>query len=460
MRKTLFLLLVILTVTTAQTFATDWYVRKGATGSNSGTDWNNAWTEMNQIKFSTVACGDTIWLAGGTYTSSLTVNKACTSAAVLNINRVLSSDSVPAGAAGWNAAYDNQVIINNNNTAVDITGGAYITINGRQGSAAAHNFGILAECTNGSSGCNGISGAESGSIGNITLTYLEVYGPTCVMAGTCGGGGASGLNVAPSTNKVNSLLVDHTWIHQWGETIRTSNWSNCTIQYSWISDTNNDGQQHEDIMYSYPSTNLTWRYNRIWGSPNDGIFHEFGGAVNLKFYGNIVYHSGGWEIAFKTGSTYGPVFIYNNTFENDGWGDYSPAWLGQPNTLVTGSEIANNIFYNVDNQMSPSFSDYNAYSTSGYSETGVVHFTAGSPLTSYSGFVNMGASNLLAADFHLVASSAATFQNGKPLSAEYATDPDGNTRGANGHWYIGAYQYGGTQAQAPAPPSNLSAAVQ
>jgi hypothetical protein len=212
-------------------------------------------------------------------------------------------------------------------------------------------------------------------------------------------------------------------------------------------------------MYSYPSTNLTWRYNRIWSSPNDGIFHEFGGAVNLKFYGNVIYHSGGWEMAFKAGNTYGPVSIYNNTFENDGtFGDYSPAWLGQPSTLVAGSEIANNIFYNVDNQMGSSFSDYNAYSTGGYSETGVVNFTPGSPLNAYSGFVNMSSANPPAGDFHLTATSAATFQNGKTLSAEYATDMDGNTRGANGHWYMGAYQYG--TSQAPIPPTGLTAAVQ
>jgi hypothetical protein len=440
-----------------QAFGGNWYVNKAASGANNGTNWTNAWTEMNQINWSMVACGDTIWLAGGTYTTGLTINKTCTSSTVLNINRVLSTDPAPTAAAGWNTSYDSQVVISD--ATINVAGGAYYTINGRQGGVPSVNFGIRVQCVNGGGGCDAVDGAGSGNISNVTLTHLELFGPSCVMSGNCGGGGASGLNIAPSSNTVNSLLLDHSWIHQWGETIRTSNWNNSTIQYSWVSDTNNDGQQHEDLMYSYPSTNLTWRYNHLWGSPNDGMFHEYGGAVNLKFYGNVVYHSGGWEMAFKAGNSYGPVFIYNNTFQNDGFGDYSPAWLGQPGTLVPGSEIANNIFYNVDNQISPSFSDYNAYSTGGASEPGVVHFTSGSPLTSYNGFVNMSSSNPPAADFHLTAAGAVTFQNGKTLSTEYATDPDGNTRGANGNWYMGAYQYGSSQS-GPTPPTGLSAAVQ
>src|SRR5260370_33492436 len=90
---------------------TNWYVLKGAAGSNNGTSWTNAWNEMNQINFSTVACGDTIWLGGGTYTTSLSPNKVCTAGNVLNIDRVLSTDSVPVAAQWWNSSFVIQVVI-------------------------------------------------------------------------------------------------------------------------------------------------------------------------------------------------------------------------------------------------------------------------------------------------------------------------------------------------------------
>ena len=451
MRKHCFLALLLLFAAAAQSFGANFYLRKGATGSNSGTDWTNAWTEFNSINWGSVSCGDTIWIAGGTYTSSLSVNKTCTAGSVLNINRVQATDAVPAAAAGWNNSFDSQVIINN--ASISLAGGAYYTINGRI------NYGIQVVCTS-SGGCNGVTGATSGSIDHVSLYHVELYGPACVMAENCGGGGASGLNVAPSSNKVTNLLFSRGFIHRWGELVRTSNWTNCTIEYSSLSDTHNDGPQHEDVMYNYPSTNMTLRYNKIWGSPNDGIFFEFGGATNFKFYGNIYYHSGGSLMTFKAGDSYGPVFIYNNIFENDGtFGDYQPGWLNFGGTMDPSSEIANNIFENVDNQASPSFSNHNAYNLGGYTEPGTFKYTSGTQ------FVNTSSGNPPAADFHLTAAGATSFAGkGKALAAEYNQDMDGHTRGADGGWDIGAYEYGGASTTPPptppAPPTNLTGVVQ
>ena len=69
MRKCWSLVFLLIFAASPAAFSSNWYVRKGATGSNQGTDWNNAWSEMNKITWSSLACGDTIWLAGGTYTT-------------------------------------------------------------------------------------------------------------------------------------------------------------------------------------------------------------------------------------------------------------------------------------------------------------------------------------------------------------------------------------------------------
>jgi hypothetical protein len=55
------------------------------------------------------------------------------------------------------------------------------------------------------------------------------------------------------------------------------------------------------------------------------------------------------------------------------------------------------------------------------------------------------------ADLHLRAASAAGATVGPP----YDRDLDGRLRGADGHWDIGAYEYGAGPAPAPAPPTNL-----
>lgn len=423
-------------------WAANWYVHKGATGSNNGTSWTNAWNELNQIGFGSVACGDTVWLAGGTYTSGLSINKSCTASAVLSVNRVLSTDPMPVAAAGWNGSFDSQVVVSNGG--INLSGGSYYTINGRLGSAASNNYGISIRCT-GSGGCNAVGGAGSGNISNITLTYLEMFGPPCVMAQSCGGGGASGLNVAPSSNTVTSLLVDHCWIHQWGELIRTSNWHNCIIQYTSLSDTHNDGQQHEDIIYNYAQTNFTMRYNRIWGSPNDGIFFDFGGTNGFYFYGNVYYHSGGQLITFKPGySNATNIFYYNNVFENDGtFGDYQPGWLDFSGAANSG-EVANNVFENMNIVGTAPNSNHNAFNLSGNGGTANVTFTRGTQ------FVNESSSNPPVADFHLTTSGASTFANGKALVAPYNVDPDGNLRESSS-WTIGAFQAGSVNQPPPGP---------
>jgi hypothetical protein len=322
---------------------------------------------------------------------------------------------------------------------VDLSGGSYITLSGRTGTPAGNNYGMSVECDNtaGLGGCNAFSGAESGNLSNVTVSYVEMYGPPCVLAENCGGGGASGFNVAPSNNTVNSLLLDHDWIHQWGEGVRTSNWSNCTIQYTDIDTTHNDGQQHEDVIYNYAQTNFTMRYNQIWGSPNDGIFFDFGGTNGFYFYGNVYYGSGGEDIVFKPGYTNAlNVYLYNNVFESNGNGDYSYGWLDFTGASSTSGAVENNVFENVAVSGTMPSANYNAYSVSSYKDNGAQSFV----YTPGTQFVNEPDPNdYPAANFQLTAAGQTTFGRGVALSAPYNLNPAGATRGASGPWYIGAY---------------------
>ncbi|WP_213806317.1 hypothetical protein [Granulicella sp. dw_53] len=445
---------------TADSFAANYYVRKDATGSNKGSDWTNAWNEMSMINFSRLSCGDTVWIAGGIYFSSLQGNALCTAENPLTINRVLATDEVPAAAEGWNTSYDGTVII----PKIDIPGpSAYIAIDGR----VANGIQILIPGTSGD-GISGGEGTRSGvsqPIDHISFKYIEVYGPACVTNATCTNGGVNGVNIMPFCHGVNrtNMLFDHMSIHRIGEAFRGCGWDNSVVQYSLIYDTHNDGQQHEDILYSNPPyQNVTWRYNKIFQSPNDGLFFEYGlGAVNFAFYGNVVYHSGGWLICFKAGvgASFGPVFVYNNTFENDGsYGAYQPGWLGFSG-MAAGSEVANNIFENVipAAEDAPPNANHNAYSLRGNKDSGVgslsysVESLGASPM-----FLNESPANPMAADFHLTSTGAAMFAGGKALPTPYNMDPDGHVRGADGKWTIGAYQ---ALEVGPSSSANLRGAV-
>ena len=75
--------------------AANWYVRPngGIYGSENGIDWSNAYDGFSDIAWTSVSCGDTIWVAGGNYTQSLNLQKKCTSGSRLYIRRARADSS-------------------------------------------------------------------------------------------------------------------------------------------------------------------------------------------------------------------------------------------------------------------------------------------------------------------------------------------------------------------------------
>jgi len=126
----LFLAIILMTMfctsLIAQAQAANWYVRPSG-GTGSGTSWTAAWNGLNGINWSSVSAGDSIWVAGGTYTSRFSPAKSGTSAAQIYIRRARSDASECTGASGWSSSY---------NSTVQQTGGIsfgsynYITIRG------------------------------------------------------------------------------------------------------------------------------------------------------------------------------------------------------------------------------------------------------------------------------------------------------------------------------------------
>jgi hypothetical protein len=454
------LVLVLISMTTAS-FGANFYVRKGATGTNKGTDWTNAWNEMNQINFSSVACGDIIWIAGGTYTTSISAAKSCTSSSVLTIQSVLPTDTVPTSAPGYSSAVLNQVILQD--SSIVINAANYITVSGRKGTIGTEgSFGIVVQCSN---NCDAITVGGSGAANNVTLTYLEAYGPPCVTSGGNGEGSCSGdtHGIDHGSAATANLLIDHTWLHRFSEIVRPYQWTGYIIQHSDLDTIRQTPDEHEDYVYAANPSSGTMRYNTWWGSPNDGIFFDFGGN-SLAFYGNVMYHSGGAILTFKTGYNGNSVVMYNNTFSSDTtFGDYvcpnNCPWIDF--TGAGSSVVENNIFDHVAFSGKATTANWNGYSSDvGKQDSGANSFTYESNFgSSNTQFASINTSNPIVSSYQLTSSGQTTFASGLALAAPYNVDPLGVTRGNSTSWTLGAYQTPGTSPAPPAPPTNLDGVV-
>jgi hypothetical protein len=431
------LVIAILSSLTAGVQAANWFVRSNATGSQSGADWNNAWS-LSGINWSKVGAGDTIWLAGGSY-SDLTVGKGGAAGQPITISRVRNTDAAAVAAAGWSNSFDTQVVLSAD-PSISIPASSYVTIDGRIAS------GIKLVMPN--SGGNQVLVANDANVSNLTFTYIEAIGSSNTSSLSKG---RYGFNlIGGYSHSISNLVIDHCIIHQTCEALRSAGWNGAIIQYCTIYDMATDNIDHNDVIYSQNDVNVTWRYNRIYNSPDDGIFYEFGGAVNTYFYGNIFYNAVYAIFDTKAPGTFGPMYIYNNVFAGvDSASQY--AFLNFDSTPVSGSKMYNNIFMNCNSGGGGTLaSDYNAYypaRVNGYdwpsSEAHSFALTANPFVDSANG------------DFHLTTAGLAALSNkGIALSADgfINKDMDGNARG-NGGWTIGAYQ--GSSTGAPSAPQNL-----
>ena len=84
------------------------YVRSGATGSNNGADWTNAWSSTSNINWASINPGDTIFIAAGTY-GALNVGKSGTAGNPITFKRATNAEH--GIATGWSSSYDGRVII-------------------------------------------------------------------------------------------------------------------------------------------------------------------------------------------------------------------------------------------------------------------------------------------------------------------------------------------------------------
>ncbi len=414
------------------------YVRPGASGSNNGSDWTNAYTNLP----TTLTRGDTYYIASGNYGSSINgVNTARSGTTPIYIKKCpASTDLADAcqSVSGWSNSYGTgQAFFNN--TTVDGSSPGYIDIDGMT------SYGIKIDVPD-VANANGIFITSSVAPG-FKLKHIEFTGH-----GTEGNAwGVALVGVSDSTG----LLISHCSIHGMNTPIYFAGVNNAIIEYNDMYDI--VGLNHPNMMWiGNPAHDLTIRYNKFHNYSAEGIFLTYwnGGTsssmYNFYIYGNLFYdgyfptgsdYPRGIELRDGDGTgygTYGNVLIYNNTCADMNLGCVINNSGSNGGGVGATGEIRNNIGYGGN-------SGFNVGNMTNSNNTVV---------SSSSQFVNYAAR-----DFHLASATAA----GYTLSSPYNADMDGNTRGSDGVWDLGAYEYksgsfavSGSGVREPAPPKNLS----
>lgn len=392
--------------------AANFYVRKGATGANNGSDWSAAWNETSMINYSMINPGDTIYIAAGTY-GALNILTSGTSGKPVTFKRATNSDH--GAATGWSSSYDGRVIIDGGGSLAAIgigEGGSYsaqsyITIDGvtKYGIWLRHAY-------------YGVR-ADRGRSNNITLRYLEI-------------GDAA------------SYKMDEDGVQGSGD--------NLIVEYCYIHD-NDNISTHGDGIQWFQGTNITFRYNIFKNNGQMFMLTETAWGsdyVNdLNVYYNVFYNRGGAHyngISKKLCPQAGHYWhIYNNTFDleassNDG---YDNVFSGEGSCSLM--DFKNNaVLYSNAGSVSGVSHSYNGFDNSGQYSVYNIPTETGRVVAADLGFVNPAS-----ADYHLTPSSPLI---GKGVNVGLSQDLDGKLVPATPS--IGAYELGGSSSVL-LPPANL-----
>lgn len=415
----------LLMLIVSQCFGAIVYVRDG--GSGSGTSWTDAYDDTP----STITRGDTVMIADGVY-NGYTFNDAESGTdSIWVLKATVASHGTETGwddSYGDGRALTGPLIFSTSNHVVDgITGGGIGNWTG---------FGIVC-----SSGVAGYILTVS-SVSNIIIRHVETHGPdrtTEISQRSMYGNGSS------------HITVDSCYMyHSYKGCINLVNTDTILIQYSKFGP-NGPTAEEDPPIHGYGNTfqnnhGLTFRYNFsedmaetghlsvVTDEPTDSM-------VDCHIYGNCFYETGlltvGNSIFFAANATEvwkNFKFVNNTIF---GLEDFSNIGIYMNQGTDGGDNIAkNNIWYanTASSFTMPAFidHDYNYFT---------LNYNGAAPLTLTETNSQIDNDNPFADtttwDFTLIGPTDA----GEDLGAPFNVDMLGNTRGSDGVWDRGAFEY-------------------
>ena len=406
-------------------------VGPSATGSGSGADWNNkmAWT-------STPARGDTWYLEDGSYPAK-TFSTPVSGSTLITVKKATASDHVTE--AGWDSGMgDGQAIIN---STIRFTTAYWVLDGSTRNEAdwlAKSAYGIKI-AVNGQLQQVSINDRN---VDYITLRYVHVEGLTSI--GTANAAYQSVL-IWPSDYGSGSgtfvgYLFQRCLFSGSVNSISSHNNDGLICEYSAFADTQSNANNHgENFGMYYDCYNYTVRHNLFTNCAGTAIMAINGPTSGHQFYGNVVVDcdTSDGTIGFLGNGALNCKF-YNNTIVK-GRGYNSGTALG------SGGQVYNNIF--IDNRtVSFAGSETHNYNT----------FSDGSNRGEANAQINVSGISI----FNNYAGGNYTLKAAMPgmvLASPYNTDILGNTRGSDGTFDRGAYEFGGVADTTPPVISSVGA---
>jgi hypothetical protein len=449
----LLIMIMVIIVFPASLLAANHYIRQGSTGSNNGSDWTNAWTELPE----NLVRGDTYYVADGTY-GAHTFNDAESGATYISIKKATATDH--GTDTGWQSSYgDGQAIFKG---LINFIRGYYIW-DGITGSGSNYNsygFKIVPLSCPSASQLLGIPGIgySSNQVKNVRVSHAAMI--QCgVGDGTYNQVGIYSL-AKDASSASSDITISNNYLSNASSNMLMRQARNWTIANNYFdgnwSSADNHGQQ-----ISPATSSSIYLYNNIFKNSDTFIIgaHNEGGGNSYWLVFNNIAIGGALSAGFamgESGETNGLVssHFHNNTFIDVDFGGRGAVFVGTLTNVATQKSYAyNNLFYNcinprLDNADSTAGAivhDNNAY----LSCTGIYSSAAESaPLIgSADPFVDLKSGN------YRLAVGAGPNSRGKNLSIYFTTDKDGKPRGSS-LWSIGAYRAAG-----PAPPENITVTI-
>ena len=424
------------------------YVRPGATGSNTGADWTNAYTKLP----SPLTRGDTYYLADGSY-GTYVFQTPNSSSTTIVIKKAIESDH--GTATGWSSTYGvGQAVFSNWQIYTD-----YYVFDGQRRDSnwqtgATSQYGIKVA---GTSPVRLDNGSGTGA-DNVTFRYVDFQGG--------GRDTGAGDDVIYGLAGNSNLTFQSCALHDSDRTIflMRGNWQNLTVDHSYLARNTSTPAVHGEMLSMTDSTNVVWSNNVMEDLEGTAFIAGLNGgtAANWKIFGNVASHSAAYiaNTGRKSGHNFGVagfVFIANDASNNNrgnGFLVYNNSFVniqGSYSGVViqsgTGNEVRNNIWYSsvrTNNSFSGTISNnwyYNTPIDGDSTATKTVCTSSCDIFTSITG-----------KDFRLKSATGGGFTLGSPFNI----DTNGVTRGADGNWDRGAFEFGGTAVSAVLAPTNFS----
>ena len=406
-----------------------YYVRAGAAGSGSGSDWANAYTSLP----ATLQRGETYYVATGSY-AAYDFDTPVSGTSIVTIQKATTSNH--GTETGWDSSYGigqaefPQLSVSTSYLVFDgVVGG------GPSSWKAGHGFKLAASYE--------VLLLFPTTVSHVTVRHTEFAYPSTEVDDTL-----ADDHIYGALSSLTDFTLEYCYMHDTSRTfILSRGWTDVLVQYNYFARNRYTEARHSELWSDHNGVRYVIRYNIMEDIEGTGVtVLLFGNGIDWEIYGNVVFWSGDPNYdgngngIFTTASTGANAInwrVYNNTVVDcKGRGDH---------TIYNGSgnETKNNLWYNCSSLggHGATTADYNWYVNSDTPPT----LGSNDAVATLGDIFADSASN----DFRITSSSP----NGAGVEAaghSYHVDAYGYTRGADGWWDRGAYEFvGGMYRFAP-----------